>query len=238
MGINLKFDRKVNIRMRATDRQIVWYAVGAAVLAHLVFFGVFEYRKSEKPNGKDGSGVTMLSAADFPAEEREGFRNWMKYHDPQGFGDYGFGEEVEEGVLRNIHTIRQVKRPEAVIPVRAAAVGAFSEVPERKLPVRTLPPPPPREEALPVVSAAAGRVTDGAGRELQLGDLELPSRTARTLGRTVLRVFDGGNAPVLLLDSSCGDRKLDRFAIRSLLFLARRRPAPEYIIVEWPEGRK
>ena len=237
-SINLKFDRKVNIRTRATDRQIVWYAVGAAVLAHIVFFGAFEYRRTEKRNGETGSGVTMLSAADFPAEEREGFRNWMTYHDPQRFDDYGFGEEVVDGVLRDVRTVRAAKRPEVVVPVRAAAVAAFREVPGRKLPVRILPPPPPREEAAPDVSAATGKVTDGVGRELPLGKLKLPSRTSRTVGRTVLRVFDGGKAPVLLLDSSCGDRKLDGFAIRSLLFLASRQPAPEYIIVEWPEARK
>ena len=139
-------------------------------------------------------------------------------------------------MLRDARAVRPVKRSETVVPVRVAAIGAFREVPGRELPVRALPPPPP-EDVAPVASAA-GKVTDGGGRELPLNGLELPPRTPRTVGRTVLRVFDGGNAPVLLLDGSCGDGRLDGFAIRNLAFLARRQPIPEYIVVEWPEVRK
>ena len=238
MKNNVKFDRRVNIRMRATDLRIACYAVGAAVLAHIVFFSIFGLRDQVKHRGEVGSGVTMLSLADFPVEAREGFRNWLDYHDPRSFGDCGFGDEVEEGVLREVRTARLTKRPEAVIPTPAAAVGAFREVPGRKLPERILPPPPPpREENVPETSAALGKVTDGSGRELPLGKLKLPPRTSRTVGRTVLRVFNGG-APALLLDSSCGDGRLDGFAIRTLAFLARRDPAPEYIVIEWPEARK
>ena len=237
MKTNVKFDRKVNIRMRATDLRIAWYAVGAAVLAHVIFFFLFDHRRPPRRGGETGTGVTMLSVADFPVEEREGFRNWLDYHDPRSFGDCGFGDEVEEGVLREVRTARMSKRPAAVIPVPAAAVGAFREVPGRELPVRILPPPPPREENAPKTSAALGKVTDGSGRELPLGELKLPTRTPRTVGRTVLRVFNGG-APALLLDRSCGDGRLDGFAIRTLTFLARRDPAPEYIVIEWPEARK
>ena len=237
MRINLKFDRRVNIRTRATDLRIFWYAIGAAVLAHVLFFSIFDHHRPARRSGEQRAGVTMLSAADFPAAGREGFRSWMKYHDPRSFDDCGFGEDVTEGVLRDARAVRPVKRRETVIPVRAAAVGAFREVPGRALPVRTLPPPPPREAAAPVASAA-GKVTDGGGRELPLDGLKLLPRTPRTVGRTVLRVFDGGNAPVLLLDGSCGDGRLDGFAIRNLAFLARRQPTPEYIIVEWPEAQK
>jgi len=236
---NVKFDRRVNIRSRMSNRKIFWCALAAAAGAYVVFFGLFSLRAPEGGRKETYSALTMLSSSDFSGEQREGFRNWMEYHDPRHSIRGEFDEDVVSGTLRDVRPpgLKSSLAPD--IPVRFRTVGRFREVPGGKLPVRTLPPAPPRAAALPVpVSAAAGRVTDGEGNILPLGSLKLPPRSSETAGRTILRVFNGGRLPALLLEESCGDAALDGFAIRSLTFLALREAVPEFIIVEWPEAGK
>lgn len=239
MSINRKFDRRVNIRMRATDRRIIWYAIGTALVANAVFFGLFSYRRPVRRGGEEGDAVTMISASDFrDAGARKGFRNWLNYHDPRNFGDCGFAPEVVGGVLYDVRPPRRKTPPKPSVAAWSAPVAEFREVPARVLPGRTLLPPPPRSDDGISAAPAAGRVTDGDGRVLPIGDLRLPARTARTVERTVLRVFKDGGSPVLLVHSPCGDDRLDGFAVRALRFLAVREPVPEYVIVEWPEEKK
>ena len=71
MKNKVKFDRKVNIRTRDSDRRILWYAIAVTLAAHLVFFGLFDYRKPAKRGGDSGSAVVMLALDDLPEEDRE-----------------------------------------------------------------------------------------------------------------------------------------------------------------------
>lgn len=237
MRSNVKFERKVNIRTRNSDRQIFWYAFAAALTAHVVFFGAFDYRRRVRQNGEGGSAVTLLPLSDFSERERDGFRKFMEYHDPLNFGSGGFGENAVDGTLRDVRPAELKTRLGADVPTRPAAVGKFREVPGRR---RQLPPtlPPPRVESAPAILSASGAVTDDNGRMLPIGDVKLPSRTPETTGQTVLRVYKSGGPPVLITERSCGDAKLDRIAAHKLLFLARGETAPEFIYVEWPEARK
>lgn len=235
MNINVKFDRRVNIRTRASDRRIYWYALATALAAHILFWAAFNYRHMAKAGDEQGSAVTMLTMSDFPAEEREGGRNWLIYNDPRDSVRDSYGEEVTGDALREVPK-ELTARVKTDIPVRTAEVKKFREVPERKSSAPATLPLPVRYRTGPV--AAAGSVCDGTGRALPIGGLELPARTPRTRGRTVLRVFKPGGSPVLILEKSCGDDHLDGFAAHKLLFLARGDPAPEFIVVEWPEVRK
>ena len=237
MRSNVKFERKVNIRTRNSDRQIFWYAFAAALTAHVVFLGVFDYRPRARQNGEDGSAVTLLSMSDFPARERNGFRKFMEYHDSLNFGSGNFSEDAVDGTLHDATTAAIKARLGADIPTSVVAVGKFREVEGRR---QEVPPtlPPPRVESETAVSFASGMVTDGNGRALPIGEVKLPPKTPETTGQTVLRVYKSGGPPVLITERSCGDAKLDRIAAHKLLFLARGETAPEFIHVEWPEARK
>ena len=236
MSNNVKFDRRVNIRTRDSDLKIFWYAVAAALAAHLIFFGAFNYRRAAQRGDKGGDAVMMLTEKDFPKAQRKWFRRWMAYNDPRNSGRAEFGEKLIGDKMREAVPDRIREPSNADIPTPSAEIGKFREVPGRKLPSPTYLPAPPRGELPPPV--VSGSVTDGEGRPLPLGGLKLPARTPRTTERTVLRVFKSGSEPVLLLERSCGDPNLDDFAIRELLFLARDEAAPEFMIVEWPEARK
>ena len=235
MNSNVKFDRRVNIRTRVSDRKIFWGAAATALAAHILFWTVFDYRYSANPGSEHGSAVTMLALSDFPPAEREGVRNWMVYNDPRDSVRDPYGAAAAGGVPPEVPK-ELTTRVKADIPVRTAAVKKFREVPGRKLDAPRALPLPPRGGTGP--AAAVGGVCDGEGRALPLGGLELPVRTPHTRGRTVLRVFKPGGSPVLILEKSCGDDRLDGFAAHKLLFLARGDPAPEFIVVEWPEARK
>jgi len=231
---NAKFDRRVNIRTRSSNAKLFWLAFAATAAANLLFFSLFTGR-DKKERAESGSALTMLGSSDFRADQREGFRNWIEYHDPRGSIRGDIDDAVVGEILRDVRPAGLKSELGGDIPLRAPAVGDFSEVPGRGVPARTLPPAPPREKA---ASVAAAAVTDGEGNELPVGDMKLPPRTPRTTGRTVLRVFNGGNTPALLLEKSCGDAELDGFAMRSLAFLAGRGSTPEFMIVEWPEAEK
>ncbi|MBP5531726.1 MAG: hypothetical protein J6Y54_06845 [Lentisphaeria bacterium] len=235
MNGNVKFDRRVNIRTRVSDRRIFWLAFAVALAAHLLFGAAFNYRHMAKAGGEEGSAVTMLTLSDFPAKEREGGRNWLNYNDPRDFVRDSYGDTVTGDALREVPK-ELTARVGTDIPIRTVEVKKFRKVPGRQLSAPATLPLPARARTAPV--AAAGSVRDGEGRVLPLGGLELPSRTPHTRGRTVLRVFKPGGAPVLLLERSCGDDRLDGFAAHKLLFLARGESAPEFIVVEWPEVRK
>ena len=236
MRTNAKFDRRVNIRSRSSDLRIVLYASATALSVGILFFGLFSYRRPEKGNDVEDTHLTMLTADDFPAAQREGFRNWIEYHDPRNSIRCRIGDGVVCGGLRDVRPAGLKSDLCTDIPVRPAVVAGFREVAGGGVPPRTLPPGPPRVRPAPVF--AAGGVRDGEGNVLPLENVKLPPRTPRTVGRTELRVLNGGDTPALLLQYSCGDAALDSFAMRSLAFLARRDPAPEFIIVEWPEGEK
>ena len=238
MSNNVKFDRRVNIRTRNSDRVILCYAIAAAVAAHAVFLLIFNYRRPAPTGDESGSKVTMLALSDFPKKERVWIRRWLDYNDPRNFDRGEFDEKLIGGALQNaLKEPPDIKsRSDAEIPVRSVEVGKFREVRGGKLSSPTLLPLPPRDEPKPAV--VSGAVTDGKGRTLPLGGLKLPARTPAATGRTVLRVFRSGAEPVLLLERSCGDAKLDDFAIHSLRTLVGRGSAPEFIVVEWPEARK
>ena len=147
MSINLKFDRRVNIRFRSSDRRIFWYAVATAVAAHAVFWGLFNHRRPLRRGGESRVAVTMLSPRDFRAGgQREMFRSWMEYNDPRNFGG-GFGAEVTDTALRDVRPAGLKEPSGAAAPERAPKLEAFREVPGRELPMRPLVPPPPRDTA-------------------------------------------------------------------------------------------
>jgi len=232
---NVKFERRVNIRTRNSDRAIFWFAVAAALAAHILFWLAFNYRRIVKPGGESGSAVTMISLSDFPEAERRSVRNWMEYNDPRSAVREEYDDDLVGGTLPD-RPPNLADRIPAEIPLPGASVGKFSEVPGRKLSAPAPLPVPPQDGPKP--SSAAGGVYDGAGRALPLGDFELPPRTPTATGSTVLRVVRAGGISELLPERSCGDAKLDDFAAHKLVFLVRGETAPEFIVVEWPEARK
>ena len=240
MKNNAKFDRLVNIRTRSSDLRLFLLAVAAAVAAHFVFFGLFS-RVSAKKEAADGDTylprLSMLTLKDLPASRRKGFSSWLEYHEPRGVIRGNIDDAAIGGVLRDVRPPKLKSDLGGAMPIRPAAVGKFSEVPGSGPQPRHMPPSPPRRETAPV-AVSSGGVTDGEGNVLPHGDLKLPPRTPLAVGRTVLRVFNGGDTPALLLESSCGDGKLDDFALRSLAFLTRGELTPEFMIVEWPEAEK
>ena len=179
----------------------------------------------------------MLSVDDLPRRDRKWFRRWLEYHDPRN-SDFGeFSDEAVDGLIRNARPENLTERPAASV---AAAPPEVDKSVRREVrrPGNDPALPPPRIADVAPAAPAPPRVTDGAGRALPTGGVKFPALPQGPLGRTVLQVFKAGDTPALLLERSCGDSRLDRFAMNAFLSLAQRDPAPEFIVVEWRGAEK
>jgi hypothetical protein len=222
--------RRLNIRPRRSDRSLFWYAVAAALSAHVLFWGAFSHRRITAVPRESSAAVTMLTR-----EELAGISDWLKYHDPADFNRGDFRKAVTAQSFREVEAGFAPRRPLTEVRVRNYSVGKYRELPVTELSPRAVPPvsvpEPPPVKAKP----RPGGITDGRGNALRIDDLKLPPRTPSAVGDTVLRVLNPGRYPTLTLESSCGDAELDRFAQRVLLPLANADRAPDFLIVSWPD---
>ena len=224
--------RGLNDRTRRSDRSLFWYALAAAFAAHVIFWGSFSYRSVRDSASRESSAaVTMLTN-----EELAEIADWLECHDPAAFNRGDFRKAVSPQSFREVAPGFASGRPQVVAAVRTYSVRKYREQPVPALPMRAvLPVPAPPEPPPAKPKPRPGGIADGRGGKLELAGVELPPRTPRTIGDTVVRVLNPGRYPTLSLERSCGDAALDRFALRVLLPLANSDPAPEYLIVSWPD---
>lgn len=223
--------RGSDIRHGRSDRSLFWYALAVAFAAHVFFWGAFSHRQTYAVPRENSASVTMLTNGEL-AE----IRDWLKYHDPAVFNRGDFRKAVSPRSFRDVEAGFDAPRPGAETAVRSYAVRKYRELPVPAPPMRALLPiSPPEPPATAEKPRSPGGITDGRGNAVGHDGIKLPPRTSRTVGDTVLRVFNPGRYPTLSLESSCGDAALDRFAQRALLPLANSDRAPEFLIVSWPD---
>ena len=225
--------RGVKDRARRSDRNLFWYALATAFAAHVLFWGAFSYRPIHAASRESSASVMMLTNTELAS-----IAGWLECHDPAAFNRGDFRKLASAQSIRDVKPGLAPGRPQVTTAARTYSVRKYRELPVPAPPMRAvLPVPAPPEPPAAKPKARPGRIADDRGNELKLAGVELLPRTPQTVGDTVLQVLNPGRYPTLSLKRSCGDRSLDRFALRVLLPLATSDPAPEYLIVSWPDPK-
>ncbi len=239
MKFRVKSLHRLQSRTRRSDRRILLYALMAAVAVQVVFWGAFRYRCPVPESRSSGSSVSLLGLSGAAPAELENFRRWLDYHDPAHFSRSDFpGGFSAQLPLTNRENEIPGRRPRTVVRQAAPRIRAFRRLPEAEAPpaavLKTILPSPPASGVREAEVRPA--VIDDHGREVPLSGIKLPFRTKAVSGDTVLRVLGSGAMPTLILDSSCGDAGLDRFAQGVLATtVTALDPPPLYLIVRWAE---
>lgn len=231
MNVKSSILRRFARRPRRSDRSIALQALLTALAAQTVFWCSFSYRRPLPAMRYQGAPVSLLANSEMTPE----LRRWLDRHDPANMVRSsfrgGYSAQLPEPSLRISASPTPPApsvAPPAPEPRPFRALDAGNAAPAVRIPAAAAAHPVEKAPAVPAV-------TDENGRALPFDDVRLPFRSAAVQGDTVLRVVKLGGLSTAVLERSCGDPELDRFAVGLPLGrLSELEREPEYVILRWP----